>query len=84
LDTEKDNHFLISTIGLTSQKPGESKLFIDKNNCVDMISCTDEKGNSIYQSTKSFIPLITKFKVLKKDIDFVLLPKASNMSLHLL
>jgi len=44
-----------------------------------MISCTDEKDISIYQSTKSFISLITKFKVLKKDVDFIILPKASNI-----
>jgi hypothetical protein len=53
-------------------------LRIDETNFVNIIDCTNEKGDSIYLGSKSFITLKNKAIIPTKHLDNIFLPAATT------
>jgi hypothetical protein len=54
-------------------------LQIDENNFVNIIDCTNKKGDSIYMGSKSFITLKTQAIIPIKHLDNIFLPAATTL-----
>jgi hypothetical protein len=78
-EDEIKEYAIIDSIPLTSTVAKSGKtLRIDKNNFVNIIDCTNEKGESFYLGSKSFATLNTKFIISKKHLNDIFLPAAKT------